>query len=327
VFYLLLITATTTILVMAGNTAFAGFPRLSALQAQDGYLPRQFAFRGSRLVYSRGIVALAMVASLLIIVFQASVTRLIPLYAIGVFLSFTLSQTGLARRWWKSGRMKPDQRVEERGSTLTYDPNWRFKMLINGFGALLTMIVVIVFAITKFEDGAYIVVFVIPVLVVIFSRIHRHYMNLARQLSLEDFGAPPRTSRHRVIMPIGGVHRGTLTALAYARHLSDDVTVLHVSIDPDETAKVQQKWQMWGDGVRLVILDSPYRTFLEPLLEYIDTIDAQRQPNDTITIVVPEFVPAHFWQNLLHTQTALILRWALLFRKGIVITSVPYQVA
>lgn len=324
--YLLVIAGTSVILFLAANTAFAGFPRLSAIQATDGFLPRQLAFRGSRLVYSRGIVALAFLGAALIVIFQASVTRLMPLYAIGVFLSFTLSQTGMARRWWKVGHLRPGEEVREAGSVLRYDPRWRGKMILNGIGALLTLVVVFVFAITKFVDGAWVVILVIPALVLLFSRINAHYRRLAEQLSLEDYGAPPRIVRHRVLLPLGGVHRGTLRALSYARRLSDDITAVHVSIDPEETERLQEKWLDWGDGVRLVILESPYRTFLEPLLEYIDTIDATRQPNEVITIVVPEFVPRHFWANLLHTQTALTLRWALLFRRGIVITSVPYQV-
>ncbi len=324
--YLAMITATTVILIMAANTSFADFPRLSALTAKDGFLPRQLTYRGSRLVYSRGIVLLALLASVLIIVFQASVTRLIPLYAVGVFMSFTLSQSGMAHRWWKIGHLKPGEEVVERGSTLRFDKNWTIKMIINGFGAVLTGIVMIVFAATKFADGAWVVIIIIPVLVMIFSGIHRHYRNLAQHLSLENYGASKRIARHRVILPIGGVHRGTLAALRYARTLSDDITAVHVSMDPDEAEKVRQKWETWGDGMRLVIVESQFRLFAEPLLEYIDEIDANRQPNEVLTIVVPEFVPRHFWSNFLHTQTAVTLRLALLFRRDIVITSVPYQV-
>ena len=325
-FYLAVIAATTVILIMAANTSFADFPRLSAITANDGLLPRQLTYRGSRLVYSRGIVLLALMASALIIVFQASVTRLIPLYAVGVFLSFTLSQSGMARRWWKIGRLKPGEEVKERGSVLRYVPNWAFKMVINGFGALCTGIVMIVFAVTKFTDGAWVVVVIIPLVVLMFTGIQRHYRHLAGDLSLDNYGASPRIARHRVILPIGGVHRGTLAALRYARTLSDDITAVHVSIDPQEAERVRQKWETWGDGRRLVILESPYRLFVEPLLEYIEDIDQQRQPNEIITIVVPEFVPRHWWSSMLHTQTAFTLRMALLFRRDIVITSVPYQV-
>jgi amino acid transporter len=324
--YLAVIAATTVILIMATNTSFADFPRLSALLAKDGWLPRQLAYRGSRLVYSRGIIFLALVACILIAIFEASVTLLIPLYAVGVFMSFTLSQSGMAHRWWKSGQLRADQVLEEMGSVLHYDPKWKIKLIINAFGAICTFIVMMVFAITKFVDGAWIVLVIIPSLVVVFSAIHRHYHRLASLLSLEDFGAPPRLSRHRVILLVSGVHRGTLAALRYAKSLSDDITAVHVSIDDDETIKTRRKWDEWGEGVRLVILDSPYRLLLEPLLHYIEDLDAQRQPNDTITVVVPQFVPKRWYHNLLHTQTALLLRMVLLFRTGIVITDVPYQV-
>ncbi len=326
ILYLAVIWGTTIILVLAANTAFADFPRLSALHAGDGFLPRQLTYRGSRLVFSRGIVALAVIASGLIVLFQASVTRLIPLYAIGVFLSFTLSQSGMAVRWWKIGHMQPGQEIKEPGSTLRYEPGWQTKMVINGFGSVCTAVVALVFAITKFRDGAWIVLLLTPILVSIFFSIHHHYKNLARQLSLESYGATPRITRHRVILPISGVHRGSLSALRYARNLSDDVTAVHVSIDPAEAEKVRQKWEAWGEGIRLVILDSPYRLMLEPLLEYIEQVSTTRQPNEILTIVVPQFVPKHWYQNLLHTNTAFLLRTALLFKPGIVITDVPYQV-
>jgi amino acid transporter len=326
ILYLGTIAATTLILIMAANTSFADFPRLGALHAGDGFLPRQFTYRGSRLVYSRGIMALAGIASLLIIVFRASVTALIPLYAIGVFLSFTLSQAGMARRWWKIGHLLPDQEVRERGSTLRYELGWQVKMVVNGFGAACTALVMVVFAVTKFTEGAWIVVLLTPTLVFIFFRIHHHYKELAADLSLEHYGGSPDVApRHRVILPIGGVHQGTLVALRYARALSPDVTAVHVSIDPTETERIQSKWEMWGQGVRLVILDSPYRLLIEPLLAYVEKIAAQRQPNELITIVVPQFVPKRGWHNLLHTQAAMMLRLALLTRTGITVTDVPYH--
>ncbi len=243
VLYLLVIAATTMILIMAANTSFADFPRLSALVAADGFLPRQLTFKGSRLVYSYGIAALSLIASLLIILFGASVTSLIPLYAIGVFLSFTLSQAGMARRWRKSGALAPHESLEEAGSKVTHDPRWRSKMIINGLGAVATALVMCVFAVTKFREGAWIVLVLIPLLVLMFLAIHRHYRDLARWLSLEDFQPAARPSRQRVIMPISGVHRGTLAALSYARTLSKDVTVVHVSIDPINTERVRRKWE------------------------------------------------------------------------------------
>jgi hypothetical protein len=326
IFYLLLIAGTTVILVMAANTAFADFPRLSAFTAADGFLPRQLAFRGSRLVYSRGIVALAVFASVLIILFQASVTKLIPLYAIGVFLSFTLSQAGMAHRWWKSGHLKPGEEKKERGSMLRYEKNWELKMVVNGFGSAMTFIVAILFAITKFSDGAWIIILITPILVSIFWAINMHYRQLAKRLTLDHYGAPPRTSRHRVILAVSGVHRGTLEALRYARMLSNDITAVHVSIDPEEAERIRQKWEVWGDGYRLVILDSPYRLFIEPLLEYIEEIDDQRQPNEVITLIVPQFIPKRKYTEALHARTADTLRRVLLNRTGIVITEVPYQV-
>ncbi len=327
-FYLMGITATTVILIMAANTAFADFPRLSAIAAKDGFLPRQMSFRGSRLVFSYGIVTLALVACLLIFIFQASVNRLIPLYAIGVFLSFTLSQAGMSHRWWKIGHLKAGQQIHERGSMLKREKNWQVKMLINGFGAVCTAIVMIVFAVTKFRDGAWVVLILIPSLVVLFSMINHHYRRLAKNLSLEKFvGAPPRSARHRVILPISGVHQGTLEAMRYAQRLSNDITAVHVSIDPDETEKLRQRWKVWGEGIRLVILDSPYRLLFEPLIKYIEELAATRQPDETITIVVPQFVPAKAWQNVLHTNTANTLRSELLSKQGIIITDVPYQVS
>lgn len=324
--YLALIGGTAVILIMAANTAFADFPRLGALHAGDGFLPRQMTFRGSRLVYSWGIVVLAIFASLLIIMFQASVTRLIPLYAIGVFLSFTLSQTGMARRWWKSGHLKGDEELVEPGSTIHHDKRWKYKMIINGFGALCTFTVMIVFGVTKFKDGAWIIVLLIPLLVSGFFSIHHHYKSLAKKLSLENFNSAPRVKRHRVIVLIAGVHRGSLAALSYAQTLGDDITAVHVSIDPQESEKVRAKWDVFGDGTRLVILESPYRLLVEPVLDYIKKLSDIRQPNEMLTIVVPQFIPAHWWENFLHNQTALLLRFALIFKPGLVIVEVPYQV-
>jgi hypothetical protein len=326
ILYLCTIAGTTIILVLATNTAFADFPRLAALQAGDGFLPRQLTYRGSRLVFSRGIVTLGLIASLLVILFRASVTALVPLWAIGVFLSFTLSQAGMARRWWKIGHLQPGVELRERGSTLRYEPGWQSRMGVNGFGAVCTAVVAVVFAATKFRDGAWIVVVTTPLMVATFFAIHRHYRRLAQSLSLQHDRQPIGIKRHRVILPISGVHEGTLAALSYARALSTDVTAVYVSIDPDEADKIQSKWEVWGEGVRLVILESPFRLLLEPLMDYIEEISAKRQPNEIITIVVPQFVPHVWWHNLLHMQTATLLRFALLFKRGIVITDIPYQV-
>jgi hypothetical protein len=324
--YLFVIVGTTVILILAANTAFAGFPRLSAMLAKDGFMPRQLTYRGSRLVYSYGIVSLAGVATLLIIIFQASVTRLIPLYAIGVFLSFTLAQAGMARRWWRAGRLDPADTSSVHAHKLRYEKGWLIKMLSNGFGALCTAVVMFVFAITKFRDGAWIVLILTPVMIGIFLWIHRHYSGLADRLSVENYGEPPPYNvRHRVIVPVSSVNQGTLAALRYARMLSQDITAIHISLEPEDTEKVRKKWERWGRGNRLVIVDSPYRLFLEPLLAYIEEILSSRQANETITIVVPHFVPQHRIHNTLHMQTAEMLRRELLTTPGVVITEVPYQ--
>lgn len=324
--YLAVIAGTALILILAANTAFADFPRLGALHAGDGFLPRQLTYRGSRLVYSRGIVSLAVIAAGLIVVFQASVTRLIPLYAIGVFLSFTLSQTGMARRWWKSGRLAPGIEVREPGSILKYDRRWLMKLLVNGFGAVCTAVVMIVFATTKFAEGAWIIIILTPLLVLGFFSIHRHYKNLARKLSLENGAVNGISRRNRVIILIGGIHQGSLAALQYARRLSADVTAVHVSVDPAESAKLQAKWELYGDDCRLVILQSPFRLLIEPLLEYLAYLEAKSRSNEIITIVVPNFIAKPGWSRLLHMRTAETLRKVLQNREDIVIIEVPYQV-
>ena len=324
--YLLIIAGTAVILIMAANTAFADFPRLSALHAGDGFLPRQLTFRGSRLVYSRGIVTLSLLASALIVLFQANVTRMIPLYAIGVFLSFTLSQTGMARRWWKSGHLKKGEAIQEPGSTITFDRQWKVKLAINSFGAVCTFIVMIVFAVTKFMDGAWVIVVLVPLMVTVFFSIHHHYKRLAARLSLEQYSGSIRIQRQRILVLLAGVHRGSLAALAYGRSLGPDVTAVHVSMDSAESARIREKWEKYGDGTRLVILNSPYRLLLEPVLEYIEYLLSIRGPNEVLTVIVPQFVPSHWWENLLHNQTALLLRFSLMFKPGLVILDVPYQV-
>ncbi len=327
IMYLAVIAGTTVILILAANTSFAGFPRLSAMLARDGFMPRQLTYRGSRLVYSYGIIALAVIACIQIIIFQASVTRLIPLYAIGVFLSFTLAQGGMAWRWWRSGKLDPAVKSAGYSNHLQYDRRWFVKMISNGFGAFCTFIVMCVFAVTKFLDGAWIVLLLIPMLIGIFLWIKKHYSGLANNLSLEKYGEPPPYNlRHRVLVPISNVHQGTLAALRYARMLSDDITAVHISMEPEDTEKVRRKWETWGRGTRLVIVDSPYRLFLEPLLDYINEILTSRQTNETITIVVPHFVPGKKVYKALHMQTAEMLRRELLSTPGVVITEVPYQI-
>lgn len=325
--YLLMMAATTVILIMAANTSFADFPRLGALAAADGFLPRQLTARGSRLVFSRGIVTLAFFASLLVVIFRAETSALIPLYAIGVFLSFTLSQAGMAIRSGRAGRLGPGQEVRTKDTLLVYDPRWRGKQILSAFGAVVTGVVMIVFAVTKFAQGAWVVVVLIPTLVFIFFQIHRHYREVANQLSLDRPIRPRSVQRHRVILPIANVHQGVLEALQYARSLSPDVTGVHVAIDPEEGKAVREKWDRWGDGTRLVVIDSPFRDTIGPLIDYIERIEEQLGPHDILTIVMPHFVPARWWHTFLHNQTALAIRLAFLFRKSTVVADVPYRLS
>jgi len=222
--------------------------------------------------------------------------------------------------------LEEGKEVVEAGSVLRYEKGWPTKMVINSFGALCTAIVMVIFAVTKFREGAWVVLIIIPALVKLFFTIHGHYKDLASHLTLDNFsGLPARRTRHRVIMPVSGMHQGTMEALRYAKLLSDDVTAVHISMDPDETEKVQRKWKTWGEGTRLIILDSPFRLFIEPLLEYIKEILESRQPNETITIVVPQFIPSKRWHQALHMRTADFLRQELLSKPGVVVTDVPYQ--
>jgi hypothetical protein len=311
---------------MAANTAFTDFPRLSALQAADKYLPRQLTHRGSRLVYSWGIVTLAVISSLIILLFNARVSALIPLYAIGVFLSFSLSQGGMARRWWKIGHLEEGVEIQEKGSVLRYESGWYWKLAINLVGAVCTAVVMVIFAVTKFRDGAWIVLLLIPILVSIFFAINRHYLGLADSLSLQQYTPAPKLQHNKVLLAISGVHQGSLSALRFAQSISDDVTAIYVEESEDQTIKIQQRWSEQVKDVPLVIIDSPFRELMHPLVSYIDDAAAEKGPGEVITVVVPEFIPRRWWQNFLHMQNATWLRWALRYLPGVVVVDVPYQV-
>lgn len=306
--YYALQAATTLILVLAANTSFADFPRLASLLARDRYLPHQFSHLGDRLAFSNGIIVLAAVSSALIVLFGGATTRLIPLYALGVFLSFTLSQLGMVVRW---------RRVK--------GPRWQLKALVNAVGALATGIVLIIFAVTKFVDGAWIVIVWIPIFISFFLTVHRHYASVAKQLSLEAHGDPSPIRRNRVIVPIGDVHRAVLAALHYAQSLSDDVTAVYVETDPTRTARILEKWQTWGKGIPLEVLPSPYRSILRPLVHYVDQISDPARRDEVVTIVLPQFVTARPWQQLLHNQTALLIQMAFLFRREVIVVNVPFH--
>jgi amino acid transporter len=307
VFYYLVQAVTTLILVLAANTSFADFPRLAFFLARDRFVPRQFGNRGDRLAYSNGILILAILSALLLVVFQGNPHALIPLYAVGVFVSFTLSQSSMVRYWF---------RARSRW--------WQGRAFLNGLGAAATGLVMLIIATTKFTHGAWIVTLLIPGLVLVFLAIHRHYEAVARQLSV-DTAEPRRGPRgHTVLVLVGDVHRGMLPALEYAQALSPSARAIYVELDSDLTRRMEDRWGTWGSGVPLVVLRSPYRSVVGALLEYLDHLQ-QQAPDQVITMVLPEFVPARWWQHLLHNQTALLIKGALLFRKGVIVTSVPYH--
>jgi amino acid transporter len=358
-FYYVVQIVTALILVLAANTSFADFPRLASLLARDRFLPRQFANRGDKLVFSNGIVILAVFSGVLVAAFGGDTSRLIPLYAVGVFLSFTLSQTGMVRHWLKerdearvrqvelsgegeghqlSGRESggacpvPDVQLDEEEihrsyfvtDEVTAPSNWKKSIVINGVGAVATFVVLCVFVVTKFIHGAWIVVVIIPLLVLMFRSIHRHYAGVARQLSTEGLGQLHEI-RNTVIVPISGIHRGVINALQYAKSISPDgVKAVYVDFDEEATAKLRQKWELWGSGVELVVLASPYRELTRPLLRYVDRL-RRRGDENFVTVVLPEFVPARWWQQLLHNQSSLLLKGSLLFKKGVIVTSIPYH--
>lgn len=339
-FYYVVQASTAAILVLAANTAFADFPRLSSLLARDRFLPRQFANRGDRLVFSNGIVLLAIFSGLLVIAFGGDTSRLIPLYAVGVFLSFTLSQSGMVVHWLRERRALRQAQIEPRPEPqnddeeihrsyfvtddVTAPSNWKKSLTINAVGALATFVVLCVFIATKFIHGAWIVVVVIPLLVLLFKAIHNHYVMVAKQLSTEGL-EPLKPIKHTVIVPISGIHRGVVSALQYARSItSDRVQAVYVDFEEEATAKLKEKWEKWAAGVQLVVLPSPYRELTRPLLRHINRI-ARENNNDIITIVLPEFIPAKWWQHVLHNQSSLLLKGSLLFKKGVIVTSVPYH--
>jgi amino acid transporter len=312
-FFYLIQFATALLLVLAANTAFNGFPRLASVLAQDGYLPRQFSYRGDRLAFTGGIVVLAVIAGVLIWLYEASVTGLIPLYTVGVFLAFTLSQAGLVRRWWT-------RRNEERG--------WQFLLVLNGAGALATGAVMLVVGISKFALGAWMVLVLIPLLVGMMWKINRHYRGLARAATgVAETPLHPETVRLRTIVPIADLTTPARQALAYAMATSDadHVVAVHITDDDEQAEPLRQAWE---DSpyrrAQLVIIESPFRSLLSPLMAYIDAMH-EAHPSDVITVVLPEYVPGHWWEHLLHNQTALRIKGALLFRRGVITANVPYH--
>jgi amino acid transporter len=306
--YYLVQFATTLILVLAANTAYQGFPRLASVMARDRFVPRQFMNQGDRLAFSNGIILLSVLAAALIWAFGGDTHALMPLYMIGVFVSFSLSQAGMFLRGKREG-----------------GPGWLGPALLNGIGGLLTTIVLVIVAVTKFSEGAWVIVALIPLAVLHFRSIRRHYDSVAAQLTLKDAGAPEQLPRHNiVIVPISGVHRAVIRAVRYARSLSPDVRVVYVETDPAGSEEIRKAWPHWGEGVPLVVLKTHYRSLMEPLLDYIEEVDEER-PDDFVTVVLPEFVPGRWWHHLLHNQRALLIKGALLFKPNTVVISVPYH--
>jgi amino acid transporter len=345
-FYYVIQGTTALILILAANTSFADFPRLASLLARDRFMPRQFATRGDKLVFSNGIIILAVFSGVLVTAFGGDTSRLIPLYAVGVFLSFTLSQAGMVRHWLKAGRAlksaegPSDNETNPNGNRVAGDKltphqieqadelkqatHWKKSIVVNGLGAIATFIVLVVLVITKFIHGAWIVVVLIPFLVAIFRAVHRHYLDVANQLTTQGVERL-RPIRHEVIVPISGIHRGVLKALEYAKAIAPEhVTAVYINLDYEATQKLREKWSDWGEGVELVVIASPYRSLVGPLIRYVDRRMKQHE-DQMVTVVLPEFVPAKWWQHLLHNQSSLMLKGALLFKPNVIVTSVPYH--
>jgi amino acid transporter len=300
--------ATTLILALAANTSFADFPRLSSFLARDGFMPRQFAFRGERLAFTTGIIALSLLATLLLVVFRASVTLLIPLYTLGVFVAFTLSQSGMVVRWW---------RRRETG--------WRRGLVINGLGAATTAVIALIVASTKFLSGAWVVIVLAPLLIMLMLGIRRHYRVVDAALALDRIPEGRETAAEPiVIVPIARLDRPARQAIAFANSISAHPTAIHITNDPHEAAELRERWPEWAGKTELVVVESPYRALIGPLLRYMDALQAQ-DPTRPIVVVLSEFVPRHWWEQLLHNQTSLRLKLRLFGRRNTIVADVPYH--
>ncbi len=305
--YYLVQGSTMLILVLAANSAFNGFPRLASILARDGYMPHQMSGLGDRLVFSNGAIILGVFSCVLIALFGGDTHALIPLYAVGVFLSFTLSQAGMVKRWLK-----------KRG------PHWQAKLAVNGLGAVTTAVATSIIATTKFMHGAWIVIALLPLLIMWFRAIHLHYKAVSEQVALSRDHRPPLPRSNIIIIPISGVNRAVIRAVDYARQRATDVRAVLVDIEPRDTARIEIQWAQWGCGVPLIVLPSPYRSILETLLDYVEQL-LQKDQEGWVTVVLPEILPARWWQNILHNQRALMLKAALLFKERVILTDVPFH--
>ncbi len=299
--------STFLILALAANTAFAGFPMLASLMARDGFLPRYLTLRGDRLVFSNGIVLLGVLAAILLTIFGGITTRLIPLYAVGVFTSFTLAQSGMVRRW------------------LSHQVgNWHAKLAINGLGAVVTGIVTIVIALTKFAHGAWVILVLVPILVLAFKTVNKHYIDVKKQLDFDNYHHEDWV-KHVVIIPAASLTNVVANTVDYAQEISDDIKVVHVSINQELTAKFRAKWERWNPSAELVVIESPYRSVLEPLVNYIRESDLNKAPGEVVTVLIPEFITCKWWHRFLHNQTGLLLQNMLVFQTDVVVTTVPFH--
>jgi amino acid transporter len=325
IFYFFTLAGTALILLMAANTSYADFPRLAALQAGDGFLPRQLTYRGGRLVFSWGIVGLAVFASALVIIADARTTALIPLYAVGVFLSFTISQTGMVIHQRRVGRLKPGEKVQGLETEIEYDKNWRKKMIVSAVGAACTFVVMIVFAVTKFATGAWFIILLIPTLVFIFFRIHHHYKSVAQALSWDS--APPDEQPRAIetVILVDDVHAETVRLVNFAKSLGHRWHAIHVGVNPEKAELVKEKWiKRIGEG-ELIIIPSPYRLLAEPIQDYIEKVQTET-PECFVHVIMGHLAMDTFWEQGLHQNTALIFNLVLSRMEHVVVTTVPYQI-
>lgn len=298
---------TFAVLVLAANTAFADFPRLAGILANDRFMPRQLAARGDRLAFSNGIVALALIAVLLVVLFHGDTNALVPLYAIGVFVCFTLSQAGMVVHW-RSTRAE----------------GWRWKAWLNGIGAVATGLVSLIQLVTKFTSGAWVIALIIPVIILLLRKIHEHYTEFTEEIRFTG-QSPIIPLHHTVIVPVNGITKATSAALVYATTISNEVLAVYIEVDERHTEQMRQEWEAWDVGVPLVVVPSPYRSILKPLVEYVENL-RMVMPGQLVTVIVPEIVPKRWWEYLLHNKTALYIRTAFLFKPNVVVVAIPYLV-
>lgn len=305
--YFIIQGVTALILFLAANTAYSAFPLLSFMMAKDKYMPHAFMVRGDRLGFSNGIIFLSVMSALLVVGFKGNTESLIPLYAVGVFIPFTLSQLGMMIRWIK---VKPS--------------GWQMKLLVNTVGMLTTLSITLIFIFTKFTQTWVIFIF-LPFVVYVFMRIHRHYCNIADELRIDIQVDKPAKKGNTIVIPVAGITRVVMNTISYAQTMSDHVVALYIGFDDEAIRKMEQKWEEWNPGVRLVVIKSRYRSIMGPLKKFIDTVEWKTAETDHITILIPQFITKHWWQNVLHNQTSFMIRAYLINYKDVIVTTVPYH--